>query len=1700
MPGPSKARSQNAMPRPRRNHRDDQQAPRLGMAHRSSQHANRGPTYTYDDGYGPNGQDDEDPGDNPQEDSQYSDYGDAQYNEPQENAAQGDGYYGDGYYGDGYQGDDFEDDDFPGGDQYTEDSTDLHYKQGGGRQRHEQYSNYQVRDYNEEPRSTSRYYNDTHPRGAQTDRQARRQGPNMIEEQPRARGFDEDEMDDRYASEEAYEEGNSQLQTSQTRGPQSFSPTQPRSHLDPSRSGTRRQSRRESFYLEGIDMSHVQQAPPIIRAGVPTEPQNDRRGSIRGERPGIPHVRQDTSASRLRATRESRAYDQGLLYAEIPGMSDVQQDVPAIRARVPRELHGGSRGSLYGEDPGIPYAQQDQPASRLRAPRESQKDRRGPLFADDPNVSLVIQGRPNSHSSSRHNVNVGYQVPFIANRYPPSESRRSSTLGTALRTSTRNMSQGSINRPVYYMDSSHQTRDLKYARGEEESRRLENVNVSPNEIIDISDSEAGISENEAGISDDDSYEMIRQNPDAPGRVRSGEVLIQNNGNNRMVGARTNLNGNRRTGSEEREEELQFSPRDSRHTLLSPSSQSSAFRQQSLHPSSRALDQNSTAYRHPFPSQFNHPLSLDPPTTRFAMDSRGKVPAKRARPDSPSSSQGSSDIRPRPANTGPETKRVRTDGPSPPHHDPEHMDVDSENGSAKNKVHASPLVNSGGSATSKALREKARALKESGSNNESQRQVAAPLKPSRPPGSSSTPKGAGLNVKLLKVKRDARETLPPPGAKVGEAQAGKPKVTSKPKTVQPPKTHVETSEAQVQKKSPQPTAPVTSVLSDIMAMIGGEDEAPTKQAPSRIPVPPVQVSTSQGFKVPDISVRKDAGGSGLKGFREPEPNASTDSSSKYQNEYRPPSQRSSVSPAQLRNAPPWNPPTGPRNTGKPAWGYLASAPAGDLKADDEKRHTEQPHATGPRNTGKPAWGYLASAPAGGLKADNEKRPAEHHQATEEVEAQRKEATASSELGPSVPTESESAIGIRPFGQDRGPDRPDPLLNRIPKPASQRNSKKGWHTNPLRPSPRPAKANAFTTTTPAPMAIPTSVARGSASATPIASVSKEQNGALVEKKTTPVSMATTTSTARGSASAGPTASVSKEQKGALVGKKATPVSLATTMSTARGPASATRVASVSKDEKDALVGKKTTPAPMAITTSTARAPAAATPIASASREQKSTLVAKKATPIPIAITTSTARAPAAATPIASASKEPMAKDVTPVPMTITTSTSQGSAAATVVASASKEPMAKDVTQAPVVITTSTSQASAAAAPVESASKAETSASVPKSATQPQDTQASPPKKQGRKRKASPETEAERLERDALAKRRKQESAKRYNEKKKAQKLATKPSDDQSAPPITPPSSSPNAPNSNGPAKLVVLQGNKTVDSDPQNAILHNSETEDDSEDSSEDDSQDEESDVEEEPVVVKKSQDVWNHRDPSPLRDSDKEHFEYELKRKTMAHSDVEQDLEWVTVGKKYYNLEDANKAAFEECFVERDGLNFGQHCTESRFAKDAKGMAQNFCACEAGRFRVVVSRRLRTRAEGRRPASKIGWMPKFLYDVICRHDVQKRVLEGDEELWMDVDDLEGVDKEGLTEYMQGKLHTTVQSANNSAMSAIIEYKKPKGARIDAVEAYVAFKEQLKEKVDSLNLVGELLNDTYQVTERHQVKVWVQKREVVGPRNC
>jgi hypothetical protein len=242
-----------------------------------------------------------------------------------------------------------------------------------------------------------------------------------------------------------------------------------------------------------------------------------------------------------------------------------------------------------------------------------------------------------------------------------------------------------------------------------------------------------------------------------------------------------------------------------------------------------------------------------------------------------------------------------------------------------------------------------------------------------------------------------------------------------------------------------------------------------------------------------------------------------------------------------------------------------------------------------------------------------------------------------------------------------------------------------------------------------------------------------------------------------------------------------------------------------------------------------------------------------------------------------------------------------------------------------------------------------------------------------------------------------------------------------------------------------------------------------------------------------EDVWEHREPSPVSPSDALHYEYEIKRKTWAHNDVEEATEWTVVGPKYHSIEAANRAASEEVRRERDGLSFGLHSRDYRVTKDRYGMDHHFHSCEVGKFRVLVQRRLVQPSEGKVPGSKVGWVPKNVYDVRVVETVRAETGEGEEP---EGDDEEALENLGM---YQGSLYTSLEMANRAARRAMLRFTTDvDSARIDDALRRVAEEKRLEELVEGLNLEGKCFRETQPVGGK-MVTVWVEERALRGARN-
>jgi len=240
-----------------------------------------------------------------------------------------------------------------------------------------------------------------------------------------------------------------------------------------------------------------------------------------------------------------------------------------------------------------------------------------------------------------------------------------------------------------------------------------------------------------------------------------------------------------------------------------------------------------------------------------------------------------------------------------------------------------------------------------------------------------------------------------------------------------------------------------------------------------------------------------------------------------------------------------------------------------------------------------------------------------------------------------------------------------------------------------------------------------------------------------------------------------------------------------------------------------------------------------------------------------------------------------------------------------------------------------------------------------------------------------------------------------------------------------------------------------------------------------------------------------RDESPVADGDAYHWEYQIKRKTWMADEDENDLQWFVCGdSSYSSLIQANAAAGQEILKEREGLGLGPSVRRWSHELDENDMAQYYAVTPEGHIKVIVNRFLRNPTEGKWPTSKLGWIKKHVYLIWQKTKTKAaKPFEHDELFEEPMEQPDTV----TTELIDG-CYTILDEANREAGRLNLAMTtNAKSQRMDDQLKRAEAQKKMRERLDELESKKEAFRQEVKMAEERTIELWVEMRELKGPRN-
>lgn len=245
----------------------------------------------------------------------------------------------------------------------------------------------------------------------------------------------------------------------------------------------------------------------------------------------------------------------------------------------------------------------------------------------------------------------------------------------------------------------------------------------------------------------------------------------------------------------------------------------------------------------------------------------------------------------------------------------------------------------------------------------------------------------------------------------------------------------------------------------------------------------------------------------------------------------------------------------------------------------------------------------------------------------------------------------------------------------------------------------------------------------------------------------------------------------------------------------------------------------------------------------------------------------------------------------------------------------------------------------------------------------------------------------------------------------------------------------------------------------------------------------------------SDDEQSDREPSPITEDDAYHWRYHVKRKAWMDDEDEEDVEWFVVDGEtsYSTLREAEIAAGQEACRHRQGVGLGQDVRRWSFERDQNDLPQYAGSSRDGHFMIIVDRFLCNASSGQLPESKLGWISKRGWDIM-RQTTTKISKPAEDDLFDEKEEKETTE----VELVDG-IYTVLGEANKVASKMVLAMTNPKSRRMEAQLKNIEAENRMREHLRMLEEAEEIFHDMVKVNETETVEIWVEEREIKGPRN-
>jgi hypothetical protein len=241
-----------------------------------------------------------------------------------------------------------------------------------------------------------------------------------------------------------------------------------------------------------------------------------------------------------------------------------------------------------------------------------------------------------------------------------------------------------------------------------------------------------------------------------------------------------------------------------------------------------------------------------------------------------------------------------------------------------------------------------------------------------------------------------------------------------------------------------------------------------------------------------------------------------------------------------------------------------------------------------------------------------------------------------------------------------------------------------------------------------------------------------------------------------------------------------------------------------------------------------------------------------------------------------------------------------------------------------------------------------------------------------------------------------------------------------------------------------------------------------------------------------------REESPVCEADQYHWAYQVWRRSWTNGFDSDEAEWFVCGSKavYTSLDAANTAAGQEILYVRDGLATNPYARYWSRTLDEHDMAHFEVQLDNGCIQIKVARFLRNRRSGQLPTSKAGWLSKTGWDIMRKTTLRVPKVVND---CFGEATHQTFDVQVEVEVIDG-IYTIMDEANREAGDLILNlYGKKDDPKLDVQIKRSTEQKRLHELLDALETTDEPFHESFVNNDGAIIEIYVQWRELKGPRN-